>query len=82
MQANYAFKKWQMLSTITKIVNNVEEGKRTKIDKKLVDRIENLIEQEQLILRYSTEHKIPPQMAKDQMHVDKILKWKLKYEES
>ena len=81
-QKNYAWKRWQMFNMMKTIISNVNENKVTGIDEKMLALAEKFINEEYLVLRYSEENGIPTQLARIQMHEDRILKWKLKYEES
>ena len=80
MQANYAFKRYQMFTTMRKIIDNLSETKRTGIDVKVQKMCEKFITEDLLILRYSHDHDVPPILVKDQLHRDKIYDMKKKLE--
>ena len=78
---NYAWKRWQMFTTLAKIIKSVDETGMTGIDHKMLKLCERFIEEEELILKYSSENQVPKQLAKDQIHIEKKLEWKHRMEE-
>lgn len=69
-----------MFTTIKRILANLSEKKKSATDKQVVKTIDQFIKEEQLILRYQKE--FPPQLVKPYMNLDKIMKHKLRREQS
>jgi len=82
MQQMYAWKRWQMFTMMRNIIASVNETKQTGIDMKVHKLCERFITEEHLILRYSQDNGVPANIAKDQMHLDKVYKLKLQRDEN
>ena len=81
MQQEYWFKRLQMFVIIQKIIRNIKQENRTKIDEKMLATIEKFIKREYIILRYTEENDdVPPSLAYLYKKIDSLAKWKKKWE--
>ena len=78
---NYCWKKWQMFTTLATTIKKVAESRRTGIDIKMLRLCEKFIVEEELILRYSSEHKIDRSLVKAEIWAEKQLEFKHRIEE-
>ena len=69
-----------MFNTIKRILANISERKKSATDRQVQKTIDQFIKEEQLILRYQKDY--PPQLVKPYMNLDKIMKHKLRREQS
>ena len=72
MQLNYAMKKWQMFKMMQTVTKNLSEHKRTGIDDKMLQLASKFISEEYLIINYSNQKDIPPEIAREMIDKDKI----------
>ena len=63
LQLIYTFKRWQMLSTVRKLVEPQKEKKHCC--KTLQATCESFIQENEILLRYSKEQGLPPHQARE-----------------
>ena len=58
----------QMFIIVSSLIKSIERSNLTNIDKKVLKLCETFINEEQLILRYSKDNDIPPQLVRDEKY--------------